>query len=137
MLGYKYPNITSGATPIGSSGRAPEENEDIKKIEGNFESIIGVNTRIIDSSITPIRRSVQDAPKEINKVLDKRTDRRFQPMHQRNKAIDIKFSFSDRIRRDKMFGYYVRKENDGKILGMVLCDLALAQAAFCKIIPYQ
>jgi hypothetical protein len=28
MSGYKYPNIDSGATPIGSAGRAP----DIKKI---------------------------------------------------------------------------------------------------------
>jgi hypothetical protein len=24
MLGYKYPNIDSGATPIGSTGRAPD-----------------------------------------------------------------------------------------------------------------
>jgi ribosomal protein L12E/L44/L45/RPP1/RPP2 len=24
MLGYKYPNIDSGATPIGSAGRAPD-----------------------------------------------------------------------------------------------------------------
>jgi hypothetical protein len=25
MPGYKYPNIDSGATPIGSAGRAPDE----------------------------------------------------------------------------------------------------------------
>jgi hypothetical protein len=24
MLGYQYPNIDSGATPIGSAGRAPD-----------------------------------------------------------------------------------------------------------------
>jgi hypothetical protein len=26
MIDYKYPNIASGATPIGSAGRAPDEN---------------------------------------------------------------------------------------------------------------
>jgi hypothetical protein len=26
MPGYKYPNIDSGATPIGSAGRAPDRN---------------------------------------------------------------------------------------------------------------
>jgi hypothetical protein len=25
MIGYKYPTIASGATPIGSAGRAPDE----------------------------------------------------------------------------------------------------------------
>jgi hypothetical protein len=31
MPGYKYPNIDSGATPIGSAGRAPDR----KKILSN------------------------------------------------------------------------------------------------------
>jgi hypothetical protein len=26
MIDYKYPTIASGATPIGSAGRAPDEN---------------------------------------------------------------------------------------------------------------
>jgi hypothetical protein len=31
MLGYKYPNIDSGATPIGSAGRAPDRKTISKK----------------------------------------------------------------------------------------------------------
>jgi hypothetical protein len=31
MPGYKYPNIDSGATPIGSAGRAPDRKTISKK----------------------------------------------------------------------------------------------------------
>jgi hypothetical protein len=31
MLGYKYPTITSGATSIGSAGRAPDRNTILRK----------------------------------------------------------------------------------------------------------
>jgi hypothetical protein len=31
MLGYKYPNIDSGATPIGSAGRAPDRKKILRK----------------------------------------------------------------------------------------------------------
>jgi hypothetical protein len=32
MPGYKYPNIDSGATPIGSAGRAPDRKTILRKI---------------------------------------------------------------------------------------------------------
>jgi hypothetical protein len=41
MIGYKYPTIASGATPIGSAGRAPDEELLREDNEENFESIIG------------------------------------------------------------------------------------------------
>jgi hypothetical protein len=46
MIDYKYPTIASGATPIGSAGRAPDEKntsrrQRVKNEEENFESIIG------------------------------------------------------------------------------------------------
>jgi hypothetical protein len=31
MPGYKYPNIDSGATPIGSAGRAPDRKKILRK----------------------------------------------------------------------------------------------------------
>jgi hypothetical protein len=31
MLGYKYPNIDSGATPIGSASRAPDRKTMLRK----------------------------------------------------------------------------------------------------------
>jgi hypothetical protein len=31
MIGYKYPNIASGATPIGRAGRAPDENTNFRQ----------------------------------------------------------------------------------------------------------
>jgi hypothetical protein len=31
MTGYKYPNIDSGATPIGSAGRAPDRKTVLRK----------------------------------------------------------------------------------------------------------
>jgi hypothetical protein len=31
MPGYKYPNIDSGATPIGSTGRAPDRRTNLRK----------------------------------------------------------------------------------------------------------
>jgi hypothetical protein len=43
IIDYKYPNIDSGATPIGSSGRAPDE-------DGNIGFIIGVSWYFTDSS---------------------------------------------------------------------------------------
>jgi hypothetical protein len=39
MIDYKYPTIASGATPIGSAGRAPDENYFEKNEEENFESM--------------------------------------------------------------------------------------------------
>jgi hypothetical protein len=46
MIDYKYPTITSGATPIGSAGRAPDE----KLLrEGQF--------RVHGLNITPIGRT--------------------------------------------------------------------------------
>jgi hypothetical protein len=41
MIGYKYPTIASGATPIGSAGRALDEELLREDNEENFESIIG------------------------------------------------------------------------------------------------
>jgi hypothetical protein len=33
MPGYKYPNIDSGATPIGSAGRAPDRKTILRRIQ--------------------------------------------------------------------------------------------------------
>jgi hypothetical protein len=33
MTGYKYPNIDSGATPIGSAGRAPDKKQFRERIQ--------------------------------------------------------------------------------------------------------
>jgi hypothetical protein len=41
MIDYKYPTIASGATPIGSAGRAPDEKYFEKNEEENFEFIFG------------------------------------------------------------------------------------------------
>jgi hypothetical protein len=49
MIDYKYPTIASGATPIGSAGRAPDEKYFEKNEEENFESM--------DSTFTPIGRA--------------------------------------------------------------------------------
>jgi hypothetical protein len=71
MPGYKYPNIDSGATPIGSAGRAPdrksisrerfrqkrEEEEYLSKEEmkkKNFEPMIDYKYPTIASGATPI-----------------------------------------------------------------------------------
>jgi ribosomal protein L12E/L44/L45/RPP1/RPP2 len=37
MPGYKYPNIDSGATPIGSAGRAPDRKTILRKIRQEEE----------------------------------------------------------------------------------------------------
>jgi hypothetical protein len=36
MSGYKYPNIDSGATPIGSAGRAPDRRTNLRR---RFEQV--------------------------------------------------------------------------------------------------
>jgi hypothetical protein len=60
MPGYKYPNIDSGATPIGSAGRAPDRNKISKKNstrrkEGRlFEPMIDYKYPTIASGATPI-----------------------------------------------------------------------------------
>jgi hypothetical protein len=81
MPGYKYPNIDSGATPIGSTGRAPdrltilrknstkkgEEEEDLSKEEmkmkKKLEPMIDYKYPTIASGVTPIR-SAGRAPDE-------------------------------------------------------------------------
>jgi hypothetical protein len=59
MIGYKYPNIDSGATPIGSAGRAPDrktisreriQQEEKKKLE----PMIDYKYPTIASGATPI-----------------------------------------------------------------------------------
>jgi hypothetical protein len=40
MIDYKYPTIASGATPIGSAGRTPDEKYFGKNEEEKFESIV-------------------------------------------------------------------------------------------------
>jgi hypothetical protein len=54
MIGYKYPTIASGATPIGSAGRAPDKKYFEKNEEENFESIIGGKHQKMNSTFTPI-----------------------------------------------------------------------------------
>jgi hypothetical protein len=41
MINYKYPTIVPGATPIGSDGRAPDEELLWEDNEENFKSIVG------------------------------------------------------------------------------------------------
>jgi hypothetical protein len=74
MPGYKYPNIDSGATPIGSTDRAPDrktilrknstkrdEEEDLSKEEmkkkKKFEPMIDHKYPTIASGDTPIGRA--------------------------------------------------------------------------------
>jgi hypothetical protein len=61
MLDYKYPNIDSGATPIGSAGRAPDRLTILRKNstrrrrrERNFEPTIDYKYPTIASGATPI-----------------------------------------------------------------------------------
>jgi hypothetical protein len=54
MIDYKYPTIASGATPIGSAGRAPDEKYFEKNEEENFESIIGGKHQKMNSTFTLI-----------------------------------------------------------------------------------
>jgi hypothetical protein len=57
MIDYKYPTIASGATPIRSAGRAPDE-ELLREERGrNFESIVGGKHPKINSTFTPIGRT--------------------------------------------------------------------------------
>jgi hypothetical protein len=47
MLGYKYPNIDSGATPIGSAGRAPDRKFNFEKeFEKKKKKTIGAYDRL-------------------------------------------------------------------------------------------
>jgi hypothetical protein len=60
MPGYKYSNIDSGATPIGSAGRAPDrktisiKNYFKKGRRRNFEPMIDYKYSTIASGATPI-----------------------------------------------------------------------------------
>jgi hypothetical protein len=70
MPGYKYPNIDSGATPIGSVGRAPDRKTISRKNstkrrrrKRNLEPIIDYKYPTIASGATPIR-SAGRAPDE-------------------------------------------------------------------------
>jgi hypothetical protein len=57
MIDYKYPTIASGATPIGSAGRAPDEKYFEKNKEENFESIIGGKHQKMNSTFHSRRES--------------------------------------------------------------------------------
>jgi hypothetical protein len=48
MIDYKYPTIASRATPIGSVGRAPDEDGNIGYLK--FDFIIGGKHQIINST---------------------------------------------------------------------------------------
>jgi hypothetical protein len=80
MPGYKYPNIDSGATPIGSAGRAPDRKTILRKIstrdeeekekkkkkkkkKKKLEPMIDYKYPTIASGATPIR-STGRAPDE-------------------------------------------------------------------------
>jgi hypothetical protein len=61
MFGYKYPNIDSGATPIGSAGRAPDRKTILRKNstkrdeeEEELEPMIDYKYPTIASGATPI-----------------------------------------------------------------------------------
>jgi hypothetical protein len=59
MPGYKYPNIDSGATPIGSTGRAPDRKKISRKNSTRrrrrlFEPMIDYKYPTIASGATPI-----------------------------------------------------------------------------------
>jgi hypothetical protein len=62
VIDYKYPTIASGATPIGSAGRAPDEKYFKKNEEENFESIVGGKHQKINSTYTPIGRADSRKP---------------------------------------------------------------------------
>jgi hypothetical protein len=69
MPGYKHPNIDSGATPIGSAGRAPDRKTiSIERIQQEekkkLEPMIDYKYPIIASGATPIG-SAGRAPDDI------------------------------------------------------------------------
>jgi hypothetical protein len=71
MLGYKHPNIDSGATPIGSAGGAPDRKTILRKNltrrqEEELEPMIDYKYPTIASGTTPIG-SAGRAPDEILK----------------------------------------------------------------------
>jgi hypothetical protein len=43
MIDYKYPTIALGATPIGSAGRAPDEEELLREEQGRKFQVHGLN----------------------------------------------------------------------------------------------
>jgi hypothetical protein len=62
MIDYKYPTIASGATPIGSASRSPDEKntsrrQRVKNEEENFESIVGGKHQKINSTFHSHRES--------------------------------------------------------------------------------
>ena len=79
--------------------------------------MIGRKHPNIASSITPIG-SADRAPDENANIRQART-RQLQLLHQPNKAVDINFEFSDRVRRDNMSECRVYKHED-KTPGSVL-----------------
>jgi hypothetical protein len=75
MPGYKYLNIDSGATPIGSAGRAPDRKTILRKNstrreEEELEPMIDYKYPTIASGATPIR-SAGRAPDEEENLLRK------------------------------------------------------------------
>jgi hypothetical protein len=58
MIDYKYPTIASGATPIESAGRGPDEELLREGQWSQFSSPLSmVNTRNMDLTFTPIGRT--------------------------------------------------------------------------------
>jgi hypothetical protein len=80
MLGYKHPNIDSGATPIGSAGRVPDRKKYRERIqqqeeeEEELEPMIDYKYPTIASGATPIG-SAGRAPDE--ELLQEERGRKF------------------------------------------------------------
>jgi hypothetical protein len=66
MPGYKYPNIDSGATPIGSAGRAPDRLIILRKNSTRRRrSMIDYKYPTIASGATPIGSAGRAPDKEL------------------------------------------------------------------------
>jgi hypothetical protein len=114
MPGYKYPNIDSGATPIGSAGRAPgrksisRKNSTKRRRKGSqFEPMIDYKYPTIASGATPVR-SAGRAPDE--ELLQEERGRKFR-VHCRWQApeneLDISLPSGEQIQEPDYFGHCI------------------------------
>jgi hypothetical protein len=103
MLGYKYPNIDSEATPIGSAGRAPDRKSILRKHSKKkrrrrrLEPVIDYKYPTIASGATPIG-SAGRAPDE--KLFQEEQGIKFHS-HRERRFKNPEISSSRRLKKSK------------------------------------
>jgi hypothetical protein len=113
MSSYKYPNIDSGATPIGSAGRAPDRKsisrERIRQ-EGKkkkLEPIIDYKYPTIASGATPIGSAGRAPDKELLREERGRKFRVHCQWQALENKLDITLSSGERIQEPDNIGHCI------------------------------